>query len=84
MEYRCPRCGGPVKKGYSGVARVAGGVMGNLFYAAFGSLQCAKCGKLARREFPQEARREMTMQTLLLVIPAVVLLIGLLVLVSRQ
>ena len=83
MAYKCPRCGGPVKRGPSGVVRV-GGVVGSLFNASLGSLRCAKCGKIKRSEFPQEAQRKMTRGTLLLLIPAVLLLLVVLVLVFRQ
>lgn len=54
MAYQCPRCGQPVRRGYSSTAQHVGGLVGALFYAAFGSFQCPKCGTLKRSEFLPE------------------------------
>ncbi len=59
MAYQCPGCGQPVRRGYSRTAQHTAGLIGALFYAAFGSFQCAKCGTVARSEFPAEVRTRM-------------------------
>ncbi len=74
MSYQCPRCGEPVQRGKSTGAQISGGLVGALFYAAFGSFQCAICGKIARREFPPEVRSKMLLGSAALVIGAIVLL----------
>lgn len=78
MAYQCPRCGGPVQRGSSTAARVAGGVVGMLVFAAFSSFQCPQCGPIAKSEFPPEVRREMTVGSLAMVGGAALLLVGLL------
>jgi len=68
MPYQCPRCGEPVHRGYSagpglveGASRAGllGILFGIFFSAAFGDFQCKKCGKIAKSEFPPEARTKM-------------------------
>ena len=81
MAYKCPRCGKPVHRASGRGAQYAGGIMGSLFYAAFGSFRCPDCGKIPRSEFPPNVRRRMLLGTLLLVIPAFALLIVLISLV---
>jgi len=76
MAYKCPRCSQPVQRGYSSTAQVAAGLVGALFYAAFGDFQCAKCGKIANHEFPPEVRTKMTMMSLILVVCAIAVAIG--------
>jgi len=71
MAHQCPRCGQPVQLGYSGTAQITAGLVGALFYAAFGAFQCKKCGKIPRSEFPPEVRNKMTMMSLVLVASAV-------------
>jgi len=61
-----------------------GGVLGSLFNASLGSFRCPKCGKIKRGEFPQEAQQKMRKGTVLLLIPAGLLLLVVLVLVFRQ
>lgn len=67
MAYKCPRCGEKVQRGYSGSAQIIAGLAGALFYAAFGSFVCKKCGKIPNKEFPEEDRRKMLRGTLILV-----------------
>jgi len=74
MAYECPRCGQPVRRGYSGTAQHVAGLIGALFYAAFGSFQCAKCGSVARREFPPEVRTRMATGSFLMVLGAIILI----------
>ena len=73
MAYKCPRCGGPVDRGFSSGAIATAGLVGGLFYSAFGAFQCKKCGKIARSEFPKELRRKIAGETLLLVLGAIII-----------
>lgn len=82
MAYQCPRCGEAVQRGYSSGAQQAAGLVGALFYAALGSFQCAKCGKIPRKEFPPEDRTKMTTASFLMVIGAIALAIFVLWLTS--
>jgi hypothetical protein len=52
---------------------MAGGLVGALFYAAFGSFQCEGCGKIPGNEFPAEDRSKMRVGSLMLVGGAIVL-----------
>jgi hypothetical protein len=54
---------------------MAGGLVGALFYAAFGSFECKNCGKIATSEFPPEVRDKITRDSVLLAVGAVALLI---------
>lgn len=74
MASQCPRCGGKVQRGSSTAATAGAGLVGALFYAAFGSLQCPKCGKIARREFPPEERTKMLLGSMAMVAGALVIL----------
>jgi hypothetical protein len=80
MAYQCPRCGGPVQRGASAAAGLAGGAVGALLYAAFGSFQCKSCGPIPRSEFPPEVQTKMTLGALALIGIAVVLLVVVIVL----
>jgi hypothetical protein len=84
MAYKCPRCGGNVSRGYSGATQMAAGLVGALFYAAFGSFRCAKCGKIPKDEFSQEDREKMTRGTVLLVVGGVIVLIASAILLSKM
>jgi hypothetical protein len=84
MAHKCPRCGEPVQRGYSGSAQATAGLVGALFYAAFGSFECKKCGKIARSEFPPEVRSKMAFVSLLLVIGAIAVAIGAIYLLSTM
>jgi hypothetical protein len=77
MAYECPRCGEPVQRGVNATAGAAGGAVGALIASAFGSFHCQKCGPIARREFPSDVRRKMTLQSVVLVLVALLLLVGL-------
>jgi len=81
MAYKCPRCGGPVQRGSGVGASAAGGLVGALFYAAFGAFQCPKCGKIPRREFPSEVRGKMAMGSLLMILVAIALFVGVIALI---
>ena len=76
MAYMCPRCGEPVGRGASKTAGLAGGLVGALLYAAFGSFQCKACGPIARNEFPPDVRSRMVLGSLSLIGIAVVLLVA--------
>ena len=80
MAYKCPRCGEPVRRGQSKGAGVGGGLVGILFYAAFGSFVCNSCGKIPRKEFPPEDRSKMLLGSAVMVVVAVALLAGVVVL----
>ena len=75
MAYKCPRCGDPVSRGYSTTAQIAGGLVGALFVAAFGSFGCKKCGKIPRSEFPPDIKQRMMLGSLGLIAGAVVLFV---------
>ena len=75
MAYQCPRCGDKVRRGSSTAASAGAGLVGALFYAAFGSFQCPKCGKISRSEFPPEARAKMLLGSAAMVVGAIVLVI---------
>ncbi len=57
------------------MAGAAGGLVGALFYAAFGPFKCKQCGPIARSEFPKDIQSKMTLGSLLLVVTAVVLFV---------
>jgi hypothetical protein len=71
--YACPRCGGSVQRATSNTAGVAAGLVGMLFYAAFGSFQCQKCGQIPRSEFPPEMQAKMMRGSIILVVVALAL-----------
>ena len=75
MAHKCPKCGGPVHRGYSSTAQIAAGIVGALFYAAFGPFKCNKCGKIAHEEFPEDVRKKISKDTTLLALSAIVLAI---------
>jgi len=56
MAYMCPRCGKPVQRGYGDKGK---GFLVFLWSHAFGPLECAKCGKIPRSEFPEEIQTKM-------------------------
>ena len=76
MAYQCPRCGEDVSRGYSSGAQVAAGLVGALFYAAFGAFECKKCGKIPRSEFPSDVQAKMAVGTLIMVLVAIGIAIG--------
>ena len=82
MAYQCPRCGGPVQRGSSTTAAIAGGALGSLLYAAFGSFQCKKCGSIPQREFPPEVRSQMLRGSVALVVGGLVLVVALIVVIA--
>ncbi len=62
---------------------MAAGLVGALFYAAFGSFQCSKCGKIPRSDFPSNVQAKMAIGTLLLVVVAVAIGIGVFALIAN-
>ena len=83
MAYNCPKCGKAVQRGYSGGAQAAAGLAGALFYAAFGAFECKSCGKIARKEFSSGDRKKMLLGSVLLVIAATAVIIGLIALLAN-
>lgn len=83
MGYTCPRCGEPVQRGYSSKAQIGAGLIGALFYAAFGSFVCKQCGKIKRSEFPPEIRRKMVLGSVAMVAGAILILAVVLWLVAQ-
>jgi uncharacterized membrane protein YidH (DUF202 family) len=75
MTYQCPRCGDPVSRNYNRTAQMAGGLVGAMVVAAFGSFGCKKCGKIARGEFPAEVRNRMMLGSVGLIVGALVLFV---------
>jgi hypothetical protein len=75
MAYSCPRCGEPVQRKSSAVAGATGGLVGALLGSAFGGFECAKCGKIPRKEFPPEVRNKMLLNSVLMVVGAIVLFV---------
>ncbi len=82
MSYKCPRCGSEVKRGAAGAAAIAGGVAGALFFSAFSSYVCPKCGKIPRHEFPPEVQSQMTRGSLGLIAIAIGVIVVVIILVS--
>jgi predicted RNA-binding Zn-ribbon protein involved in translation (DUF1610 family) len=76
MAYACPKCGAPVQRGSSATAQHAAGLVGALLYAAFAGFVCAKCGKLERSAFPPEVQSQMTRNSALMAVGAVVLFVA--------
>ena len=52
---------------------MAAGLVGALFYAAFGDFQCKGCGKIAKSEFPPEARTKMLLGSLMMLVIAIII-----------
>lgn len=75
MAYQCPQCGEVVQRGSSTTAGAAGGLVGALLYAAFGSFRCKKCGAISRQEFPPEVRQRMLLGSVALIVTAVVVVV---------
>ena len=75
MAHPCPRCGDPVQRGHSKGVQMAGGLVGALFYAAFGPLECKKCGKIPISEFPANVRGKIRSTSIVMVISAIALLV---------
>ena len=63
---------------------MAAGLVGALFYAAFGAFECKKCGKVPRREFSSNVQIKMAMGTLLLIGAAIALAIGVFALMDNM
>ena len=84
MSYACPKCGGPAQRGSSSTAGHAGGVVGMLLYAAFAGFNCGKCGKLERSAFPDEVRSQMTRNSAMLGVGALVLLAAVIALLAAM
>lgn len=84
MSYACPKCGGPAQRGTSSAAGHAGGVVGMLLYAAFAGFNCGKCGKLERSAFPDEVRSQMTRNSAMLGVGALVLLAAVIALLAAM
>jgi hypothetical protein len=82
MAYKCPRYGDNVQRGSNAAAGIAGGAVGALLYAAFGSFQCKKCGTIPRREFPTEVQRQMMLGSLGIIAFAIVLLLVAIVVIA--
>jgi len=82
MSYACPKCGGPAQRGSSSAAGHAGGLVGMLLYAAFAGFNCNKCGKLERASFPPEVQSQMTRNSALMGVGALVLLVAVLALIA--
>lgn len=82
MPYQCPRCNGPVQRGSSTAAGLAGGAVGGLIFAAVGPFKCKRCGTIAKREFPADVRRRMTRGSIIMVAVAVALLIAVVMLLA--
>ena len=60
------------------------GLVGALFYAAFGSFQCPKCGKIPSNEFPPEVRSKMAMHSVIMVIVAIAIAVGGIWLINKE
>ena len=82
MAYKCPKCGDPVQRGYSSSAQMTAGLVGSMFYAAFGKFEYEKCGKIAQSEFPKEDRTKMTLISTLLINGAIALAIVVIIFIA--
>ncbi|MGA2586905.1 MAG: hypothetical protein ABSF88_07790 [Candidatus Aminicenantales bacterium] len=74
MAYKCPRCGEPVQRGRSTSGQLAAGVVGAMFFAAFGAFKCKNCEKIPRSEFPAEVRQKISTGTFILVVSGIALI----------
>ncbi len=83
MAYKCPRCSAEVSRGTSRGVTAAAGLVGALFYMAFGAFRCPKCGKIPRSEFSSDDRAKMTRGTLILIVVAVALAVGVIALLAN-
>ena len=63
---------------------MAAGLVGALFYAAFGAFECKKCGKVSRSEFPADIQVKMAMGTLILLVVATGIAFGALALLTNH
>jgi hypothetical protein len=77
MAYSCPRCEAPVQRRSSSKVGAMGGLAGALFYMAFGGFACKACGPIQKSEFSAEVRRKMLMGSIVMVLIAALLLVGL-------
>lgn len=77
MAYKCPKCGSDVSRGYSGSAQATAGLVGALFYAAFGAFECRKCGKIPKNMFPQDVQAKMTLGSFIMAVVAIGIAAGL-------
>ena len=80
MAYECPKCGGPVHRNTNSRAG-GGGIVGALLVAAFGKFQCPKCGPIAKSDFPPEVHGQMTRNSMIMVIVALAVLVGVIALI---
>jgi DNA-directed RNA polymerase subunit RPC12/RpoP len=83
MAYKCPRCGRPVKRDINPEAGRRSGLLGIFFSAASATFVCPKCGWIRLREFSIETRVKMILASILIVIGAIGLVIGLLYFLDR-
>ena len=84
MAYSCPRCGRSVHRAHSAGAQFAAGLVGALFYAAFGGFQCPRCGRIPTAEFPEPERGKMLLGTTWLVLGAVLLAVVVIALMKSR
>lgn len=70
---KCPKCEGTVSRGPGVIARQFG-LIGALIGMAFASYECEKCGAIARSEFPPELRAQMTKETVIALVGALVVI----------
>lgn len=73
--YTCPTCNGALTRQSNAAAGATGGLVGALLGLAFASYHCASHGQIARAQFPDEVRSKMLMNTVMLVVGALVLLV---------
>jgi len=73
MAYKCPKCGEKIHRGYSESAQKTAGLVGILFYMAFGAFVCKNCGKIARSEFSAADKTKMTVGSIIMIILALVI-----------
>lgn len=82
MAYPCPKCGGPTGRKSSSTAQAAGGLVGALLYMAFTGFSCVKCGAIERASFSPEVRSKMLLNSVLMIVGAIVLLIAVIALIA--
>ena len=77
MIHKCPRCSESLYRSTSDTANLTGGLIGALFYGAFGSLECKYCGKIPYKSFPFKTKILIGINSGFVIVVAVVLLISL-------
>jgi hypothetical protein len=81
-DYHCPRFGGNVERKSGAAVSAHFGLIGALVGTAVSGFACAACGPVSKSEFPPEVRGAMTRHSVIMVLVAVAVLVGLIALIA--